>query len=185
MAEPNHDNLDPELEDVARLLREQRSLPDPDVLERTRLRARSQARRRGTTATWTRTRKGEILRSRATITALLVLGIMMMATSSGIAVSGLAGDGSAGTAQYRTLEPGTEGGVAPGAETLGERGSGEGVEGEPDEGEVQGARQVGASDDSADSLPFTGFAAIVLLAGGLTLLTAGLVLRRSTRRDVA
>ncbi len=51
------------------------------------------------------------------------------------------------------------------------------------ENDVQGTRQVSLSDDSADKLPFTGFAAIFLLAGGLALLTVGLVLRRGLSRS--
>ena len=183
MAQTNHDDLGPELADVGRLLRDERPLPDDDVLERTRLRVRAGARRRGQGPAWTRTRQGELMKSRAAVTAVLTLGILMMATSSGLALSGISGDGSAGTAQYRNLgdnAPNTgSGGVdepADEADTLGERGSG--GEGSPG---AQGTRQVTLTTDSAEKLPFTGFAAIVLLVGGLATLAAGLALRRSTR----
>ena len=184
MAEPNHDNLDPGLAEIARLLREERTQADPDLLERTRVRVRAQARRPGRTPTWTRTRKDAFMRSRIAITATLTVGILMMATSSGLALSGIAGDGSAGTAQYPRLEvlPGTESGEAP--ETLGEPAAGEPAGEEVvGENDVQGTRQVSLSGDSADKLPFTGFAAIFLLAGGLALLTVGLVLRRGLGRS--
>ena len=45
---------------------------------------------------------------------------------------------------------------------------------------VQPARQVEAGDTTGSSLPFTGFAAVPILLGGIVLLSAGLVLRRRT-----
>ena len=52
------------------------------------------------------------------------------------------------------------------------------VAGEEDN-DVQPARQVEAGANN-DELPFTGFAAIPVLIGGIALLSAGLVLRRRT-----
>ena len=58
----------------------------------------------------------------------------------------------------------------------------DGVRGGDEGAGVQPSRQVeaGANDNE---LPFTGFAAVPILLGGLVLLTAGLVLRRRTGED--
>ena len=58
----------------------------------------------------------------------------------------------------------------------------------PTQGEnndLQPTRQVesGTQGTSGNELPFTGFAAIPILLGGVALLSMGLVLRRRTRTD--
>ena len=170
MDEMHHDKQD--LAEVARLLREERPQAGPDVLERARLRARSEAGRRNDRQVRTR-QKGDFMRSRIAITAVLVLGMLMTATSAGLAVSSIAGDDSAGTAQYPETQvaPDQGSGVDDPAETLGEQAAG-------DDDDTQAARQ-GSTDGS--SLPFTGFAALGLLAGGVGLLGSGFVLRRQAR----
>lgn len=128
------------------------------------------------------------MRTKLAITAALTVGIMMMGTSSGLALSGISGDGSAGSAQYRSIPPSPSTGTGTNTEdvsdappTLGDRASGGEDAGERgDEGDVQATRQVSLASDSADKLPFTGFAAIILLVAGLALVVSGLALRRRT-----
>ena len=192
------------------------------------------------------------MRSRITILALLVTGLLMSGTGAGLAVSGLGQSENASSAQYNVPTPtptptsiqslpcdrngdgvvdGNEdmNGAAPGCEmddgsrlpdsvqsepTCDEDGNGVispteaakngcgDVASETDsddaprsdrtpaaapdsddttpisrEEAAQPARQVAASDDE---LPFTGFAAIPILVGGIALLSGGLVLRRRT-----
>jgi LPXTG-motif cell wall-anchored protein len=52
---------------------------------------------------------------------------------------------------------------------------------EQQEESTQPTRQVEATTES--QLPFTGFAAIPVMLGGIALLTGGLVLRRRTRAE--
>ena len=60
-----------------------------------------------------------------------------------------------------------------------------GPAGNEDENESQPARQVeaGAQASGEEQLPFTGFAAIPVLLGGVALLATGLVLRRRTSNE--
>jgi hypothetical protein len=125
------------------------------------------------------------MKSRLVILTMLVLGMMLSTTGAGLAVSGLTGN-NASTAQYGTPTPtGTPtgggsvlgeqntggGGKTPAANNGGSAPSGGGG------GGVQPARQVEAGSNGS-TLPFTGFAAIPVLLGGIALLSAGLVLRR-------
>ena len=64
-----------------------------------------------------------------------------------------------------------EGGVLPAEESQ-----------PPSESQTQPERQEAAAAETSQ-LPFTGFAAIPVLLGGLALLTGGLVLRRRTRSE--
>jgi hypothetical protein len=115
---------------------------------------------------------------------MLVLGMLLSTTGAGLAVSGLSGD-NASIAQYATSPNG-------GGDVLGEQDSGSGTKPEETNGggggggtapsaasNTQPARQVEAGANNS-SLPFTGFAAIPVLLGGIALLSAGLVLRRRT-----
>ena len=122
------------------------------------------------------------MKSRLVVLTMLVLGMLLSTTGAGLAVSGLSGD-NASISQYAQPSPGGGGGV------LGDQDSGVGGDEAPSGGggpsggeegsDVQPSRQVeaGANDDN---LPFTGFAAIPVLIGGIALLSAGLVLRRRT-----
>ena len=124
------------------------------------------------------------MKSRLVILTMLVLGMMLSTTGAGLAVSGLTGN-NASTAQYGTPTPtGTPGGGS----VLGEQNSGGGGKAPAANnggsapsggGGVQPARQVEAGSNGS-TLPFTGFAAIPVLLGGIALLSAGLVLRRRT-----
>jgi hypothetical protein len=119
---------------------------------------------------------------------------MVLSTGgAGLAVSGFASQtGNAAQTQYGTVtatataESTTQGGRN---DVLGEENSGgpasggsenNGTAGE--EAASQPARQVeaGAQGSGTEQLPFTGFAAIPVLLGGVALLTTGLVLRRRT-----
>jgi hypothetical protein len=102
--------------------------------------------------------------------------MLLSTTGAGLAVSGLSGD-NASISQYAQPSPGGGGGVlgdqdsgVGGNEAPSNNGGGEGSD-------VQPARQVEAGANN-NQLPFTGFAAIPVLIGGIALLSAGLVLRR-------
>ncbi len=175
----NHDDLQPELQPVIDQLRANR--PEATALELdamkqlVRARVSAPARRR--------TRRSELMKSRLVVLTMLVLGMLLSTTGAGLAVSGLSGD-NASISQYSQPTPGGGGGV------LGDQDSGAGEQPSEDNGspapsggeegaDVQPSRQVEAGA-SENKLPFTGFAAIPILIGGIVLLSAGLVLRRRT-----
>jgi len=116
------------------------------------------------------------MKSRLTILAMLVAGMLLCTTGAGLAVSGLSSKGNASSAAYPDERP--QGDV------LGEEESGGGEqpaeEAQPNEA-AQPARQVEAG--AGNELPFTGFAALPVLLGGVVLLGGGLVLRARTRGD--
>ena len=127
------------------------------------------------------------MKSRIAILATLVVGMLLSTTGASLAISGFASSNDkASVAQYG---PGDE--DEGGQGVLGEEESGgggtQGVEENGGGGGVQPARQVeaGAQGTGGESLPFTGFAAIPILLGGVALLTVGLVLRRRTGDDAA
>ena len=165
-----YDDLQPDLQPVIDQLRANR--PEATALEldaiKQRVRARSSqpARRR--------TRRAQLMKSRMVILSMLVFGMLLSTAGAGLAVTGLSGQHNASVAQYGTPTPTPEG------EVLGDEDTGQGVT--PNNGgggDVQPARQVEAGD-TGSSLPFTGFAAVPILLGGIVLLSAGLVLRRRT-----
>ena len=125
------------------------------------------------------------MKSRLVILTMLVLGMLLSTTGAGLAVSGLSGN-NASIAQYTTPTPTPtgRGGV------LGDQDTGSGTSPESNNGgggtapneasnNTQPARQDEAGANNSQ-LPFTGFAAIPVLLGGIALLSAGLVLRRRT-----
>ena len=120
------------------------------------------------------------MRSRLAILLMLVLGLTFSTTGAGLAISGFAdGDGQAAQTQYDTDDDG--GGVLPDSDD-GDNGGGGVTPDSDDEADVQPARQF-ESATSGGSLPFTGFAAIPVLLLGLGLLSAGLIVRRTSRDD--
>jgi len=124
------------------------------------------------------------MKSRIVILSMLVLGMLLSTTGAGLAVSGLAGQDNASNAQYGTSSP-TGGGNVLGDEDSGnnalpESNSGGGDTSPAGGNAVQPARQVEAGANTNSKLPFTGFAAVPVLLGGIALLSAGLVLRRRT-----
>ncbi len=158
-----------EHDDIIRLLREERPQASELELDDIKRRVRTRA-----------ARKGQPMRSRLAILAMLVVGMLMSGTGAGLAVQGFNQSGDdASEVQY---PPKGEGDV------LGEEDSGGG--GGPvaendvvDEDDAQDEAQVAQQVEAGDSLPFTGFAAIPVLLGGLALLSGGLVLRRRTRSE--
>jgi hypothetical protein len=138
-----------------------------------RVRARGAARRRPRSA---------FMKSRLTILAMLVAGMLLCTTGAGLAVSGITSGSNAAQTEY--------GDQGPQGDVLGEEESG-GSNGGPTKGgggseqpaqETQPARQVEAGS-GGNELPFTGFAALPVLLGGVVLLGGGLVLRARTRGD--
>ena len=164
----NHDDLQPVIDQLRANRPEATALELDAIKQRVRTRAGEPARRR--------TRRAELMKSRLVILTMLVLGMMLSTTGAGLAVSGLSGD-NASIAQYS--KPTGGGGV------LGDQDTGSGTSPEENGGgtapneATQPARQVEAGANNSQ-LPFTGFAAIPVLLGGIALLSAGLVLRRRT-----
>jgi hypothetical protein len=168
-----------DLDDVIRLLRDRR--PEATDLELDEIKQR--VRRRAA-----QPRRAQPMKSRLAILAMLVLGMLFSTAGAGLAVGGLAGSDSAAKSQYPDVQPEETptGDVLP-EETSGGGGGTGGDETPPttqpqgEEEDVQPARQVEVATDS--ELPFTGFAAIPVMLGGIALLSAGLVLRRRASRD--
>jgi hypothetical protein len=169
-----NDDLQPDLQPVIEMLHAHRpqatALELDAVKQQVRARVANPARRR--------TRGNKLMKSRLVILTMLVLGMLLSTTGAGLAVSGLSGK-NASIAQYTTPTGG--GGV------LGDQDTGSGTAPEENGGgtapneaaDTQPARQVEAGANNSQ-LPFTGFAAIPVLLGGIALLSAGLVLRRRT-----
>jgi hypothetical protein len=137
-----------------------------------------------------RSRRTEFMRSRLAILGMLVLGMVLSTGGAGLAVSGFASQNdNAAQTQYGTPTPTPsttpEGGTKPGNDVLGEEESGGGAGPTENNSPSQPARQVesGAQGTGGEQLPFTGFAAIPILLGGVALLGTGMVLRRRTTDD--
>jgi len=84
---------DERFEEIEARLEAERPRLDAHELDRLSLRCRSRSNRVQTT-------KGEPMRSRIAITAMLVLGLLLSTTGATLAISGSSGSGSAGNAQY-------------------------------------------------------------------------------------
>jgi hypothetical protein len=124
-----------------------------------------------------RSRRTEFMRSRLAIIAMLVFGMVLSTGGGALAVSGFSSQANnAAGGQYGSEDQGGQG-------VLGEEETGAAPteSGSP----TQPARQVeaGAQATGGEELPFTGFAAIPILIGGVALLTSGLVLRRRSAHD--
>jgi hypothetical protein len=170
-----NDDLQPDLQPVIEMLHAHR--PEATALELDAV--KQQVRARVANPARRRTRGNQLMKSRLVILTMLVLGMLLSTTGAGLAVSGLSGT-NASIAQYSTSTPTGGGGV------LGDQDTGSGTSPEngggtaPNEASnTQPARQVEAGANNSQ-LPFTGFAAIPVLLGGIALLSAGLVLRRRT-----
>ena len=169
-----NDDLQPDLQPVIDMLHAHR--PEATALELDAV--KQQVRARVANPARRRTRGNQLMKSRLVILTMLVLGMLLSTTGAGLAVSGLSGK-NASIAQYSTSTP--TGGV------LGDQDTGSGTAPEENGGgtapnqaaNTQPARQVEAGANNSQ-LPFTGFAAIPVLLGGIALLSAGLVLRRRT-----
>lgn len=151
-----------------------------------------------------RARSADLMKSRLAILSTLVVGMLLSTTGAGLAISGLAGNDKAAVAQYGSPDnsppPGGgiggendngPGGGGPSEDTPGGGGDVGGEENSSPPGATQESsplqptRQVeaGAQTGSGSQLPFTGFAAIPILLGGVALLSVGLVMRRRSSVD--
>jgi hypothetical protein len=167
----NDDELGSELQPIADRLRAERPTLSALELDDVKQRVRAAATRPTTT-------KRGFMRSRLAILLMLVLGLTFSTTGAGLAISGFAdGGGQAAATQYDDGDDG--GGVLPDSD---EDGGGGVTPDTDDEADVQPARQFEAAG-TGGSLPFTGFAAIPVLLLGLGLLSAGLIVRRTSRDD--
>jgi hypothetical protein len=190
-----------EHDDVIRLLREGR--PQATEMELDQIKQR--VRRRVAAPSG----RKQSMKARVGILAMLVTGMVFSTAGAGLALSG-SSHHNASVAQYGTATPtptptctetpngGTspaqtpaectptpEGGVLPAesgnapAQSGGNSPSGGVAPAEATN--TQPTRQEAAATNS--QLPFTGFAAIPVILGGLALLTGGLVLRRRTKPE--
>jgi hypothetical protein len=167
----DHERIPAELADVAQRLRDERPQATALELDQIKLRAQTKARRHAH-------RREAFMRSRLAITSVLVVGVLMSGAGAGLAVSGVSGSGSSGDAQYPTETTDTQT-VLPTTETnTPECTDTNDVDsaGNPCSEPAQEKRQVSSNDSS--QLPFTGYAAIPVLLIGLSLLGAGVVMRR-------
>ena len=131
------------------------------------------------------------MRSRLAIIAMLVFGMVLSTGGGALAVSGFTSQSDNAAKQQYGKPGGTDNGGKGNNGVLGEEESGGPAGGAAPAGgtEDQGtqpARQVEAGAQGTggeEQLPFTGFAAIPILLGGVALLTAGLVLRRRSSTD--
>jgi hypothetical protein len=157
-----------DFDDIVRLLREER--PQASELELDQIKQRVMKHADAP-------RKGQSMRSRFAILLMLVAGMLMSGTGAALSVQGFQGDDDASQAQYPTPSD-DDGGV------LGEEDAG-GELGEEAENEAPAEEggQVAAQVEAGDSLPFTGFAAIPVLIGGVALVGGGLALRRRASND--
>jgi hypothetical protein len=173
-----------EFDDVIRLLQDERpratELELDSIKQRVRRRAADHSRR------------NQSMKSRLAILGMLVTGLLFSMAGAGLAVSGITQSGTnAAISQYATPTPTPtptvtptatpEGGVLPAEDENApeEEEGGGGVL--PAEEETQPERQQAVATES--ELPFTGFAAIPILVGGIALLTGGLILRSRTRSE--
>jgi hypothetical protein len=150
-----------DIDDVIRLLRDRR--PEATELELDQIKQRILRRA-------AQPRRAQPMKSRLAILAMLVLGFVFSTAGVGLAVGGLSGSDSAAITQYATPTP------TPPGKVLGEEENGNG-----ETTGLQPERQV--ENGSNSQLPFTGFAAIPVLLGGIALLSGGLVLRRRSRQE--
>jgi len=164
----DHERIPADLADFAHRVRAERPQATALELDRIKLRAQANARRHAR-------RRETFMRSRLAIMSVLVVGVLMSGAGAGLAVSGVSGSGSSGDAQYptettdtQTVLPTTETNTPECTDTNDVDSAGNPC--------AQEKRQVSSNDSS--SLPFTGYAAIPVLLIGLSLLGAGVVMRR-------
>jgi hypothetical protein len=177
-----HDDLhDAGLARIADRLRAERpeltALELDEVGRRVRARVAAPPARRRT--------RSSFMKSRLAILGMLVAGMLFSTTGAGLAITSLTtSSNSASFAQYGGDE-GANGNGNPGG-VKGESGGGAGTNNPSgtNGSSLQPTQQVevGASGSSGQ-LPFTGYAAIPVLLGGIALLSTGLIIRRRARED--
>ena len=151
-----------DLDDVIRLLQDRR--PEATELELDEIKQR--VLRRAAQSP----RRAQPMKSRLAILAMLVLGFVFSTAGVGLAVGGLSGSNNAAVSQYGTPTP------TPPGHVLGEE--------ENNNGQTTGLQPERQEENgSSGQLPFTGFAAIPVLLGGIALLSGGLMLRWRSRQE--
>jgi hypothetical protein len=178
-----------EFDDVIRRLEDGRPEATAQELDAIKLRIRRRAAEPS--------RRSQFMKSRLAILAMLVTGMLFSTAGAGLALSGgLQSHGDASVAQYAPSPEGgvlpaeaestpapkpsnSGGGAAPAQAPAAAPAASGGVAGVQET--LQPARQAEAAE--TNQLPFTGFAAIPVLIGGIVLLSGGLLLRRRTRSD--
>ncbi len=155
-----------DLADMTELLEEQAPRLRDGELEAVKLRVLARAP------------KGPAMRSRLSITAALVAGLLMCSSGVALGISGISSSGSAGAAQY--LQPGqtVEGEQIPPTTTNST--TPPTISTPPTRDVAPDQIQPGKQEASSPirEIPFTGFLAIPVLVIGVGLLAAGFVLRR-------
>ena len=203
MSTSPQDPLPPELEDIGRLMREERRQPSALELDDLKRRARRQAA--GRSSLTPLVQKGSLLTSRLLITMLVAFGIVLSGTGATLAIAPNAVNTGSTTsfAQYGSnvddddgdtpppdgrvegtqesqdppigvLPEGPKSGVAPTTES----GEAPRVQTAADRGGAPRLQPIRQQAEEGESLPFTGLAAIPILVVGIGLLASGLVLRR-------
>jgi hypothetical protein len=177
----HHDSHD-DLQAVIEQLRAHRPEASPLELDAVKQRVRGRVARH----TGRRARSANLMKSRLAILTTLALGMVFSTAGAGLAISGFAsGSDDASVAQYGP-GPGAvddRGAVLPEQDESAPRDDVAGERGERPSGEdLQPTRQAeaGVQGGGGDELPFTGFAAIPILIGGVALLSTGMILRRRT-----
>src|SRR4051812_33056421 len=193
----NHDDLQPVIDQLRANRPEATALELDAIKQRVRARASHPARRR--------TRRAQLMKSRVVILTMLVFGMLLSTAGAGLAVNGLSGNPSASSAQYPGTPTPSTTSTPSGGGVLGEQDEGQGENAAPEQSPAGGggggtspaggggtspAESAGGANGTqpsrqgeagagtkGSSLPFTGFAAIPILFGGLVLLGGGLVLR--------
>lgn len=164
--------LPPELAPVGEQLRAARPSATPlelDRIKRNVLAGNARGSRKGTPR----------MKSRMTITSMLVAGLLMSTTGAGLALSG---GGNASVAQYGGNQPAhTTGPQVLGALDKNGNATKTAPAGTANAPVAQVTRQVAAPSNG--QLPFTGFLTIGLLIVGLVVLGLGLVMRYKTREQ--
>jgi hypothetical protein len=191
-----NDEFPDELRPVADRLRDER--PTASAMELDQVKQRVIARM--ASASGTRRNQG-FMRSRVAILSALVLGFALSSTGAGLAITGFTDD-QASVNQYPQAPPAATPNTPAPETVIPVVPEDQGVAGEEEQDdtnaspspsndeaqsapaeEVQTTRQVEAGTAATgNQLPFTGFAAIPVLLLGLALLSAGLVMRRSSQQ---
>jgi hypothetical protein len=175
----DHGHLPDDLAAVARQLESERPQPTGSELERVRQRAMA-----GEAGSKRNRKVRPTMKPRLAMLSLLAVGILLMGTGTGLAISGISGSGDSSAAEYptttttgtTTTQSTTTQPTSNVAGTTAQGGGGGGGGGNS----AQEPRQVAAvaTTSSGNSLPFTGFAAIPVILIGVGLLVGGLVMRR-------
>lgn len=170
-----------EFDGVVAQLRADRSELTPLELDQIKLEARNRAARR---PRFTNQReKTQVMRTKTSILAVLVSGIVMSGGGVALGVDGLAGSDSASQSQYKVKPIGTHSNGGPtvlGASQTRPKSTA------PTSG-TQGAQvaqpTAQRSLSGSQGLPFTGYAAIPVLLIGLALLGTGVMMRRRSSSE--